>query len=121
MGTDKVKIKDEHDCWVISRLRIEGEKADPPLSLWIEKETHRLVKAFAHAVSEEQRSLIFLFRYDEAYRPRVKGVLFPLKIEVRERAFEAKESRPVSLATVDAVDFNSELDPALFRRPKVKK
>jgi hypothetical protein len=113
----------KRECEVLHRVNPDADTAEPPLSLYIEKKTLRLVRAVAHATKKRQKSLRFTFRYDEAVQPRVKGVLFPFKMELHEKPSEAKEYRIVSRATLleNGIDFNGGLKKTLFKAPIKKK
>jgi len=110
-------------CHVIHRVNAKADSSEPPLSLWIEKSTLNLVRAVAHATKERQKNLRFTFRYDEAVQARVKGVLFPFKMELHERLSSAKEYRIVSRATLleNGINFNGGLKQDLFKAPIKKK
>ena len=102
---------------VLRRENHAPDTSEPPLTIWIDVETKALLRAKAHATKEGAKSLTFSFRYDERVQPRVKGVLFPFRIEIREQAFGAESDRLASRATVlpDGIDFNSGLTPEVFR------
>ncbi|MHC4473728.1 MAG: hypothetical protein ACYTDY_10820 [Planctomycetota bacterium] len=125
LDDETVKVgKTEHRCRVVRRVGTDSARPEPPLTLWLDAKTATLVKARVEATREGQKSLIFLFRYDEDYQPRVKGVLFPFRIEIREQAFGAKEDRLMSTATIKedgGIAFNTALDGELFKRPKEPK
>jgi len=110
-------------CHVLTRVNGNPDTSEPPLTLWIEKSTLNLVRAVAHATKDRQKSLRFTFRYDEAVQPRVKGVLFPFKMELQERLPGVKDYRIVSRATLleKGIDFNSGLKKSLFVAPIKKK
>jgi len=110
-------------CQVLHRVNAKADSSEPPLSLWIEKSTLNLVRAVAHATKEKQKSLRFTFRYDKAVQPRVKGVLFPFKMELHERTSGTRDYRIVSRATLleNGINFNGGLKKELFRAPLKKK
>jgi len=110
-------------CHVLHRVNAMADSSEPPLTLFLEKSTLNLVRAVAHATKEEQKSLRFTFRYDEAVQPRIKGVLFPFKMELHEKPSAAKEYRIVSRATLleNGIDFNGGLKKELFIAPIKKK
>ncbi len=107
-------------CRVLVRESRKPGGKEPPLTLWLSRKDLTLVKAKAHAVREGQKSLIFLFRYDERVQPRVRGVLVPYRMEIREQPFGARESRVSSRATLEenGISFNTPLDRKLFLKPR---
>jgi hypothetical protein len=112
-------------CHVLNRVNTEEGSAERPLTLWIEKKTLNLVRATAHAIPTDRRSLQFTFKYDTSgvIQPRVKGVLFPYKMELHEKIRDAKGFRIVSRATLleNGIAFNSGLKATLFAPPKPPK
>lgn len=112
----------KRECFVLHRVNHDATSKDPALTLWFEKSTHELVRAVAHARTKVDRTLRFSFLNDEQVQPRVKGVLFPFKLELHEKSEHVKEYRILTKATLEenGIDFNSGLDAELFVAP-VKK
>ena len=110
-------------CRVIRRTSVKPGSADPTLLLYIDAETATLRKASALASRPGEKTITFLLRYDEEVQPRVKGVLFPYKIEIWDQPFDAPRGRIAVSATLEAeggVEFNTSLDATIFRRPAPK-
>jgi hypothetical protein len=108
-------------CIVLHRDNLNPESTEPPLTLWLDASTRALVRATAHATTYGQKSLTFNFRYDERVQPRVKGVLFPFQIEVREQPFGAERDRISVVATLaerGGIEFNTDIPKDTFLRPK---
>ncbi len=107
-------------CDVIRRDNLGPESTEPKLTLWLGKEDGRLVKASAHASRAGQKSLTFLFSYLKGPDARIEGVLLPFRIEVYEQPFGAPKDRISLRATFveeGGIEFNTGLDPKLFRKP----
>ncbi|MCU0727286.1 MAG: hypothetical protein MUE73_16115 [Planctomycetes bacterium] len=116
-------FEQEIPCKVVRRTNSMPTATDPVLLLHIDAETATLRKASALASRPGEKTITFLLRYDEEVQPRVKGVLFPYRIEIWDQPFDAPRGRIAVSATLEAdggVDFNSGLDPAIFRRPAPK-
>ncbi len=107
-------------CRVILRHNVDPAKKEPPVRLWLGVADTALHKASALATDYGQKTLTFLFRYDESVQPRVKGVLVPFRLELWEQPFGAPLGRVAAVATLEeqgGIEFNTGLDPTLFLRP----
>ena len=109
------------DCRILRRVSATEGGKEPSLTLWLDRKTGLLHKAVAHARTTKDKTLIFLFRYSELVQPRVNGVLFPFKIEIRELLSGAEKDRRASVATLlenGGIEINTGLKSELFQRPK---
>lgn len=105
---------------VLHRVNDAADTTEPPLTIWLDAKTSTLLRARAEPREADQKELTFSFKYSESVQPRVKGVLFPYKIETYEKAPGAKEPQLTSRATIseDGITFNSGLSASVFLPPK---
>jgi len=119
---EKVTVgQNELLCDVLRRDNLDAESTEPKLTLWLGKEDGRLVKATAHASRAGQKTLTFIFSYLQGPESRIEGVLLPFRIEVYEQPFGAPKDRISLRATFleeGGIEFNTGLDPKLFRKPR---
>lgn len=108
---------------VLRRVNEAPDTTEPPLTIWLDAKTNALLRARAEPKEEDRKEITFSFRYDESVQPRVKGVLFPFKIETHEKPKDAKEPRLTSRATIqeNGITFNTGLPESLFLPPKSEK
>jgi hypothetical protein len=118
---EKVKVgQREIDCDLIRRDNLAEGSTEPTLMVWLGKEDGRLVKASALATRAGQKTLTFVFHYLKAPLDRIEGVLLPFRIEVFEQPFGAPKDRISLRATFleeGGIEFNTEMDAKLFRKP----